>query len=65
MAEDSGVPGKHPPKQITQHDPDIFHPAAPCKDRAGETIDLGLVDEYKTVTALTRKPVKIIMTCHM
>src|ERR1700736_3333450 len=47
------------PKPITRHDPDVFHPAATCKDRIDEHIDLGLVDEFKMVTALTRKPVKI------
>jgi 5-methyltetrahydropteroyltriglutamate--homocysteine methyltransferase len=49
-------------KPITRHDPDVFHPAATCKGRIDEIIDLGLVDEFKTVTALTRRPVKITMT---
>jgi 5-methyltetrahydropteroyltriglutamate--homocysteine methyltransferase len=54
--------GSTRPKPITAHDPDVFHPAATCKDRIGETTDLGLVDEFKMISALTRKPVKITMT---
>jgi 5-methyltetrahydropteroyltriglutamate--homocysteine methyltransferase len=50
------------PKPITPHDPDVFHPAATCRDRIGETIDLGLVDEFHMVSALTDRPVKITMT---
>jgi len=50
------------PKQITQHDPDVFHPAATCKGRIQDNIDLGLVDEFKTVSAMTRRPVKVTMT---
>ena len=50
------------PKPITKHDPDVFHPAATCKDRIQDNLDLGLVDEFKMVSALTRKPVKITMT---
>ena len=54
--------GSTRPKPITKHDPDVFHPAATCKDRISDNIDLGLIDEFKTVSALTRKPVKITMT---
>jgi 5-methyltetrahydropteroyltriglutamate--homocysteine methyltransferase len=50
------------PKPITRHDPDVFHPAATCKARIGDRIDLGLVDEFNTVSALARAPVKITMT---
>jgi 5-methyltetrahydropteroyltriglutamate--homocysteine methyltransferase len=50
------------PKPITPRDPDVFHPAATCRDRIAETIDLGLVDEFHMVSALTHKPVKITMT---
>jgi 5-methyltetrahydropteroyltriglutamate--homocysteine methyltransferase len=50
------------PKPISQYDPDVFHPAATCKSRIGEDIDLGLRDEFETVSAHTRKPVKITMT---
>ncbi len=54
--------GSTRPKPITRHDPDVFHPAATCKKRITEKIDLGLVDEFKLVSALTAKPVKITMT---
>jgi 5-methyltetrahydropteroyltriglutamate--homocysteine methyltransferase len=50
------------PKPITLHDPNVFHPAATCKSRVVDTIDLGLVDEFRTVSELTRRPVKITMT---
>jgi 5-methyltetrahydropteroyltriglutamate--homocysteine methyltransferase len=49
-------------KPITPHDPDVFHPAATCKARITDNIDLGLVNEFQTVSALTGKPVKITMT---
>jgi 5-methyltetrahydropteroyltriglutamate--homocysteine methyltransferase len=54
--------GSTRPKQITTRDPDVFHPAATCRSRIAETIDLGLVDEFNAVSALTRRPVKITMT---
>jgi 5-methyltetrahydropteroyltriglutamate--homocysteine methyltransferase len=50
------------PKPITPHDPDVFHPAATCKGAIGEDTDLGLVDEFRMVSAMTRRPVKITMT---
>jgi 5-methyltetrahydropteroyltriglutamate--homocysteine methyltransferase len=50
------------PKPITQHDPNVSHPAAICKGPISDSIDLGLVDEFKTVSSLARKPVKITMT---
>ena len=50
------------PKPITPHDPNVFHPAATCRARIHDNLDLGLVDEFRTVSALTRKPVKITMT---
>jgi 5-methyltetrahydropteroyltriglutamate--homocysteine methyltransferase len=50
------------PKPITRHDPDVFHPAATCHGPIAETIDLGLVDEFRTVSALTSRPVKITMS---
>jgi 5-methyltetrahydropteroyltriglutamate--homocysteine methyltransferase len=50
------------PKPITKHDPDVFHPAATCKDRIRDRIDLGLVGEFNTVSTLTRRPVKVTMT---
>jgi 5-methyltetrahydropteroyltriglutamate--homocysteine methyltransferase len=54
--------GNTRPKPITPRDPDVFHPAATCRNRIAETIDLGLVDEFNMVSELTRKPVKITMT---
>src|SRR5215211_3437187 len=54
--------GSTRPKAITEHDPDVFHPAATCRSRIGEHIDLGLVDEFMTVSALTSRPVKVTMT---
>jgi 5-methyltetrahydropteroyltriglutamate--homocysteine methyltransferase len=50
------------PKPITPHDPNVFHPAATCRNAISERVDLGLVDEFRTVSALTRRPVKITMT---
>jgi 5-methyltetrahydropteroyltriglutamate--homocysteine methyltransferase len=50
------------PKPISSKDPDVFHPAATCKDRVRDNVDLGLADEFRTVSALTRKPVKVTMT---
>jgi 5-methyltetrahydropteroyltriglutamate--homocysteine methyltransferase len=54
--------GSTRPRPITPRDQDVFHPAATCKGPIAETIDLGLVDEFNMVSALTRKPVKITMT---
>jgi 5-methyltetrahydropteroyltriglutamate--homocysteine methyltransferase len=50
------------PKPITPHDPNVFHPAATCRARIADNIDLTLVEEFRTVSALARKPVKITMT---
>jgi 5-methyltetrahydropteroyltriglutamate--homocysteine methyltransferase len=50
------------PMPITQHDPNVFHPAATCRTRVADNIDLGLVEEFKVASALTAKPVKITMT---
>jgi 5-methyltetrahydropteroyltriglutamate--homocysteine methyltransferase len=57
-----GFQGNTRPKPITKHDPDVFHPAATCRNRITDNIDLGLVDEFKMVSSLTRRPVKITMT---
>ena len=54
--------GNTRPKPITKHDPDVFHPAATCKARILDDVDLGLVGEFQMVSALARKPVKITMT---
>ena len=50
------------PKPITPHDPNVFHPAATCKARISDKVDLGLVEEFRQVSALTGRPVKITMT---
>jgi 5-methyltetrahydropteroyltriglutamate--homocysteine methyltransferase len=50
------------PKPITRHDPNVFHPAAICRGPIADSNDLGLVDEFKIVSAFARKPVKITMT---
>ena len=50
------------PKPISKHDPNVSHPAAICRGPIADTIDLGLVDEFKTVSAFARKPVKVTMT---
>ena len=54
--------GSTRPRPITPRDQNVFHPAATCRGRIAETIDLGLVDEFNMVSALTGKPVKITMT---
>jgi 5-methyltetrahydropteroyltriglutamate--homocysteine methyltransferase len=54
--------GETRPKPISKHDPNVFHPAAICRGPIGDTIDLGLVDEFNTVSSFARKPVKITMT---
>jgi 5-methyltetrahydropteroyltriglutamate--homocysteine methyltransferase len=50
------------PKPITPHDPNVFHPAATCRGRIGDGTDLGLVDEFKTVSAFARRPAKVTIT---
>jgi 5-methyltetrahydropteroyltriglutamate--homocysteine methyltransferase len=50
------------PKPISKHDPNVFHPAATCRGPIGETTDLGLAEEFRTVSAFARKPVKVTMT---
>ena len=54
--------GEIRPKLISRHDPNVFHPAATCRGPIAESIDLGLVEEFKTVSAFARQPVKITMT---
>jgi len=54
--------GSTRPMPITPYDPNVFHPAATCRSRIADNIDLGLVSEFKMVSALTRRPVKITMT---
>jgi 5-methyltetrahydropteroyltriglutamate--homocysteine methyltransferase len=50
------------PKPISKHDPNVFHPAAICQSAIMDTIDLGLVEEFRMVSAFARRPVKITMT---
>src|SRR6201993_2819062 len=45
------------PKPITQHDPNIFDPAAVCRGPIPDALDLGLVEEFRTVSSFARKPV--------
>ena len=54
--------GETRPKPITKYDPNVTHPAAICQGPITDSIDLGLVDEFKEVSAYARKPVKITMT---
>jgi 5-methyltetrahydropteroyltriglutamate--homocysteine methyltransferase len=54
--------GETKPKPITPHDPNVFHPAAICRGPIVDTVDLGLVNEFNTVSSFARKPVKITMT---
>jgi 5-methyltetrahydropteroyltriglutamate--homocysteine methyltransferase len=54
--------GNTRPKLITPHDPNVFHPAATCRGLIRDDIDLGLADEFRMVSALTQRPVKITMT---
>jgi 5-methyltetrahydropteroyltriglutamate--homocysteine methyltransferase len=54
--------GETKPKPITRYDPNVFHPAAICRGPIPDTIDLGLVDEFRTVSGFASKPVKVTMT---
>ena len=54
--------GEIRPKPITPYDPNVFHPAAICRGPISETVDLGLVDEFRTASSFARKPVKVTMT---
>jgi len=50
------------PKPITSYDANVTHPAAVCKGAIADSIDLGLVSEFRSVSEFARKPVKITMT---
>jgi 5-methyltetrahydropteroyltriglutamate--homocysteine methyltransferase len=54
--------GETKPKPITRHDPHVFHPAAICRGPILDSIDLGLAEEFKTVSSFARNPVKVTMT---
>lgn len=49
------------PKRISVNDANVFHPAAICTGPITDA-DLGLVDEFNTVSAFAQKAVKITMT---
>jgi 5-methyltetrahydropteroyltriglutamate--homocysteine methyltransferase len=54
--------GETRPKPITPYDPNVFHPAAICRGPIPDTVDLGLVEEFRMVSSFARQPVKITMT---
>jgi 5-methyltetrahydropteroyltriglutamate--homocysteine methyltransferase len=54
--------GETRPKPITPYDPNVFHPAAICRGPIPDTVDFGLVEEFKTVSSFASRPVKITMT---
>jgi 5-methyltetrahydropteroyltriglutamate--homocysteine methyltransferase len=54
--------GEARPKPITQYDANVFHPAATCRGPIPDNVDLGLIEEFKTVSSFASKPVKITMT---
>ena len=54
--------GSTRPRPISAHDPNIFHPAATCRSAIVDSTDLGLVEEFRTVSAFARSPVKVTMT---
>ena len=59
------IPGFHAarrPRPISRHDPNVFHPAAVCQGPIDCAADLGLVEEFVTVSQFARRPVKITMT---
>lgn len=56
-----GFSGETRPKPITTKDPNVFHPAAVCTGKIGDA-DLGLVEEFFTVSRYARREVKITMT---
>src|SRR5258708_35707833 len=47
------------PKPISRHDPNVFHPAAPCRGPLPQPTHLGLLHEFPTLSAFARKPVKV------
>jgi 5-methyltetrahydropteroyltriglutamate--homocysteine methyltransferase len=40
----------------------VFHPATICRGPIVDSVDLGLVEEFKTASSFARKPVKVTMT---
>lgn len=49
------------PKRISVNDANVFHPAAICTGPITDA-DLGLVEEFNTVSAFAQKAVKVTMT---
>src|ERR1700676_3857717 len=43
------------PKPITKYDPNVTHPAAICQGPITDNTDLGLVEEFRTVSSFARK----------
>jgi len=54
--------GNTKPKSITPYDPNVYHPALTCRAHIADNIDLGLVDEFRMVSSLADRPVKVTMT---
>jgi 5-methyltetrahydropteroyltriglutamate--homocysteine methyltransferase len=54
--------GETRPNPVTAKDPDVTHPAAVCHGKISDDTDLGLVDEFKMVTMLADRNVKVTMT---
>lgn len=54
--------GETRPRPISEHDPNVFHPAAICRRAIAEKVDLGLREEFTTVSSFARQPVKVTMT---
>jgi 5-methyltetrahydropteroyltriglutamate--homocysteine methyltransferase len=50
------------PRALTAKDRGVFHPAAVCMGNITDDADLGLVDEFKMVSAFATRPVKITVT---
>src|ERR1700687_2153085 len=50
------------PQYISKHVPNVLHPSVPSRGPRSDTVDLGLVDEFNTVSSFARKPVKVTMT---
>jgi 5-methyltetrahydropteroyltriglutamate--homocysteine methyltransferase len=54
--------GETRPKPISAHDPNVTHTGAPWKGPIDDSVDFGLVDEFKAVSEFARQPVKVTMT---
>ena len=54
--------GRQSPNPLRRMIRTVFHPAAICRGPIVDSIDLGLVEEFRTVSSFARKPVKVTMT---